>query len=116
MKALHLLLILLLVSVYKSDECSSAKPTKASDCYNLPVYEDYHKCCFYKRIFFIQGQKTNLTYCHHTTKEEYDNLRNIVKSHKDYIKANGGILNDFTWDCSSNYLYLSLFSLVILFI
>ena len=116
MKALHALLILVAISVYKADECSSAKPTKAKDCYHIPVLEDYHKCCFYKRNYFIQGQKTNVTYCHHTTKEEYDNLPNIVKSQKNFIKSNGGVLNDFEWDCSSNYLYISLLSLIVLFI
>ena len=52
--------------------------------------------------------------CMPMEQKTYDNFLDIYKSLKGSISASGGSYEKLEWDCSSNYLYISLLSLIIL--
>ena len=127
MKVIYCLLIIILASLYKAvdDErpkyCSDWRgenaPNETSQCFNLWINEsrtkEYIKCCYETRRYYFQGEYNNMTRCVPLTKEEYDTLPLRVKSGINYYKSMGGIPDRYEFNCSSNYLYLSLLSLII---
>ena len=52
--------------------------------------------------------------CELMTKEQFEKFVPIYKSKKSGITSNGGSVDTLEWNCSSNYLYISLLSLIIL--
>ena len=117
MKALNSLLVIILISLCKSpgeSDCQKTVPTKANDCYNLNVEANKYKCCYFRKKYTENGKLHNDILCSGVTEEEYNNMANKVKSEMDFIKSKGGIVETFIEDCSSNYLYISLLSLIIL--
>ena len=120
MKLIHVLLILLLAYLYNADACSErTDPTKASDCHGLDVNKDlgYIKCCYYNKRYFLNGNlAANSTQCIPKTQEEYDDLYKEEKSLRGQINALGGVIDSLVVDCSSNYLYISLLSLMVFLI
>ena len=112
MKVMYSLLIIILASLCKAiDEkpkyCSQWRgddaPHEPSDCFNLWINEsrttEDYKCCYETRQYYYKGEYYNSTRCVNLEKVEYDTLIPRVKSGVDY--------------CSSNYLYISLLSLII---
>ena len=47
------------------------------------------------------------------TQKEFDNFLPLYKSLKNYIVMQGGDYEKYDVDCASNYLYISLLSLII---
>ena len=127
MKILYTILIIILASLYKADDskpkyCSqwtrTYAPSQPSDCHNLWINETltpgyYYKCCYVAKQFYFNGDFNNKTSCTPMTKEIYDTLIPRVKSEYDYYKISGSVIDKFVTDCSSNYLYISLLSLII---
>ena len=120
MKLLHALLIILLAYLYNADPCTDKEdPTKAGDCTGLEVDKEkgYIKCCYYNKRYFVSGKLAeNTTKCVHKKQVAYDDLYKEEKSLKGAIKASGGVIDSLIVDCSSNYLYISLLSLIIFLI
>ena len=115
MNALSSLLVFILVSLCKSASvCKSTVPTQAKDCYNLPVDSNEYKCCYSHKIYTHKGKFHSDTLCDATNFEDYNNMVNKVKSEIGHIKSEGGIIEVYEVDCSSNYLYISLLSLIVL--
>ena len=126
MKVMYSLLIIILASSYKAiDEkpkyCSQCAgddaPHEPSDCFNLWINEsrttEYYKCCYETRQYYYKGEYYNSTRCVNLEKVEYDTLIPRVKSGVDYYKALGSVIDKYEFNCSSNYLYISLLSLII---
>ena len=128
MKVIYCLLIIILASLYKALEyeipkyCSDWKgdyaPKEPSNCSNLWINETttpdyYYKCCYENRQYYLNGQYNNITRCTPVTREKYDTLIQREKSEIDYLKTNGAVIDKLEFNCSSNYLYLSLLSLII---
>ena len=124
MKVIYCLLIIILASLYKAiDEDRLTKcenwvgddaPKQPSDCFNLWINKTkYHKCCYETRQYYYKGEYTNETRCLKLTKEKYDTLIPRVKSGVNYYKAMGSVIDKYEFNCSSNYLYISLLSLII---
>lgn len=110
MKTLCVLLVLTLIAQCLSTKCEDpTKPSKAEDCNNREFDSgEYYRCCFVEaKIKGIGEDKV----CGAVTKEQYDDI-------DDYIdKSNvGDIYEDFSIDCGSNYLVISILSLILLFI
>ena len=115
MNALSSLLVFILVSLCKSASvCKSTVPTQAKDCYNLPVDSNEYKCCYYHQIYTQKGKFHNYTLCDGVKEADYKNMANKVKSEIGYIKSQGGVIETYEIDCSSNYLYIYLLSLIVL--
>ena len=116
MKVIYCLLIIILASLYKALEyeipkyCSKWKgdyaPKEPSNCSNLWINETTTPDYYY-------GEDNNITRCTPVTREKYDTLIQREKSEIDYLKTNGAVIDKLEFNCSSNYLYLSLLSLII---
>ena len=127
MQILYTILIIILASLYKADDskpkyCSqwtrTYAPSQPSDCHNLWINETftpgyYYKCCYVAKQYYFNGNFQNETSCTPVTKEYYDTLIPRVKSELDFYKISGSVIDKFVTDCSSNYLYISLLSLII---
>ena len=127
MKLLYFLFIIILASIYAADDerpkyCSdwSGKdaPSQPSDCYNLWINESsiknyYFRCCYENRKYYFGGEYENKTRCRPITKEYYDTIVSREKSGLNYYKTLGGVIDNYEFNCSSNYLYISLLSLII---
>ena len=117
MKFLFVLLIIHLVSLYKAQSvlyCQNMpNPVRGKDCYYLTISTGDYKCCFIKMKFFINGDFVNQTACSPIDRHYYDNLDKMAKTQKAAIKKMGGIIESFDIDCSSNYLYIPLLSLML---
>ena len=109
MKALNLVLIALLFSQYICDADDSTEycgdeendPQKAEDCNNReisPKDEDGKYCCFMK---YNDG-----TECEVFSQDMYDKVEYMVKYDEDGLSI----------ECGSNYIMISLLSLILLFL
>lgn len=115
MKLLYTLLIILLISQCKADNCTNViSPTNPRDCIFQNVDSNYIRCCYFKIFAFQGGEMQKMTQCQHISQEYYDTLINRVKTQKAYIKANGGIIEEYELNCTSTYLYISLLLLMII--
>ena len=115
MNTLSLLLVIILVSLCKSESvCTLTVPMKAKDCYNLAVEKNEYKCCYFHQIYTQKGKFHNDTLCEGVKEADYNNMVNKVKSEIGYIKSQGGVIEAYEIDCSSNYLYISLLLLIVL--
>ena len=113
MKALNLVLIALLFSQYICDAddyteyCGHEEndPQKAEDCNNRkisPNSEDGKYCCFIK--------DNDGTECEVFSQEMYDKVEDLVESAEDAGQK------DVSIECGSNYIMISLLSLILLFL
>jgi len=127
MKVIYCLLIIILASLYKSLDYEIPKycsywedritPNDTNQCFSLWVNDsvtpNYYKCCYEIKKYYFEGKYHNSTNCIAVTKEHYDTIGLRVKSGIDYYKSMGGILEKYEFNCSSNYLFISLLSLII---
>ena len=116
MKALYALLAILLISHYKSEKCNSQTiPSKVKDCLDRDLEKGGYKCCM-MNIEIKEGvEGNNKTYCVSLKKSEYED---IVKYMKDVVNNNGGneTIKDAKINCGSSYIFVSILSLILLFV
>lgn len=113
MKTYQAIAILILISyIYAASYCdnnAAASPTKAEDCTSHKANGGY--CCF------VKGTVGNT--CSGKGPNEYKYLKDYIKYLKKcYPSSDGDCVEykDFSIDCKSSYLVLSLFSLILLFL
>ena len=115
MKFFQAITILLLVSyVYMTDYCSKdvTSPTKTEDCTSVKAGEGY--CCFVKSNGKNRCEPIGPTF--------YKNIKDYAKFFKKCNLEKGDNEgdckedSDFSIDCKSSYLVLSLLSLLLLFL
>jgi hypothetical protein len=115
MKVLYALLIILLVSIYKAEKCKGSEPNQAIDChYREKSVENQYKCCYIYQKYFLLGTLEISKSCTPVTLDEFNNIKDLIKTLKEGIEKMGGIFDTLVFDCSSNYLYISLLSLMII--
>ena len=108
MKTLYALLIILLFAQIICDvyECENAKKKNADECNKINPGEDFYRCCFIKGKFGGKSREG----CTSVTKAEYDDIDDAIEA---YEKAGADI---DSLDCGSNYIIISLLSLILLFL
>jgi hypothetical protein len=113
MKFYQAITILILISYIYADVsyCDNApvSPTKTEDCTSHKANGGY--CCFVK-------EKSGND-CNSIGPNAYKYVKDYVKYYKKcYPKSDGDCeeYKDFSFDCKSSYLVLSLFSLILLFL
>ena len=124
-KALYLLLALLLLSKfncqseeeedYDEGECNSKI---SSGCENLKVGKGYYKCCLFEAEGdkeFESGSK-EIKNCMPITQTDYDKIKDYIKDYEKEAKEELNFEVDISIDCASNYVMISLLSLIILFL
>ena len=124
-KTLYLLLVLLLLSKFNcQDEEEGLDPGECDDdlssgCENLKVGKGYYKCCLFEaeadQAIDDDGSKT-IKSCFPITKADYDDIKDYIKNYENNVKNKENIEADVSIDCASNYVMISLLSLIILFL
>ena len=119
-KALFLLLAVLLVQYKCDDKTCGGFASGVGDCENLKFdeedEEEYYKCCFIENEYKYNGQKTTEKYCNPVTKDFYDDIKDRIKDYEKAQKEEGYSDIDVSIDCDSNYIMISLLSLILLFL
>ena len=125
MKVFAALLIVLLVSQYYCEKtCSSfVSANSYDDCKDLKLSSNGYRCCYLEYTYDYLGEKVTTKRCDDISKYYYDNLDDYEDTIEIIVDALGGNnVNVKTIDCGSkrtndsNYLVISLFSLILLFI
>ena len=125
MKVFAALLIVLLVSQYYCEKtCSSLVSANSyNDCKDLKLSSNGYRCCYLEYTYDYLGEKVTTKRCDDISKYYYDNLDDYEDTIEIIVDALGGNnVNVKTIDCGSkrtndsNYLVISLFSLILLFI
>ena len=125
MKVFAALLIVLLVSQYYCEKtCSSfVSANSYNDCKDLKLSSNGYRCCYLEYTYDYLGEKVTTKRCDDISKYYYDNLddyEDTIEIIVDSLGGNNVIVK--TIDCGSkstndsNYLVISLFSLILLFI
>ena len=97
----------LILSIYSSTLCGDEEATgsSAKDCQKYETDDEYPYCCFLKGTY----EGTSYETCASLTKQEYDNIKNTIKSYEDEDDLDVKKL-----DCKSFYLELSILSFILL--
>ena len=125
MKVFAALLIVLLVSQYYCEKtCSSfVSANSYNDCKDLKLSSNGYRCCYLEYTYDLLGEKVTTKRCDDISKYYYDNLddyEDTIEIIVDSLGGNNVIVKII--DCGSkstndsNYLVISLFSLILLFI
>ena len=120
-KTLFLILVILLLSKfycqddYTESECEKKEGAKKKkDCNGLGVSKNAYKCCYVKTEGSIKGQSLDDESCMEIDKESYDKIKEFIEKQEKDVKEAGGKLEVKKLDCSSNYLLISIMSLILL--
>ena len=115
MKFYQAITILILISyIYAASYCDAnvpQSPTKTEDCSSHKENSGY--CCF------VKYKGVNM--CEEVGPNKYKHLKDYIKFMKKCYPKSGDQddceeYKDFSFDCKSSYLVLSLFSLILLFL
>ena len=114
MKALYVLLILLLLSIYKAEDCSNKEATKDTDCTGLDPGSGVYRCCYQYVKGTVNDKDVEQKTCLPISKTDWDTIKDYVKKQKEESEKAGSKVSKYEINCSSNYLYISLLSLVLI--
>lgn len=109
MKTFTILILAILISFISTDDtkyCGLTTASSAKDCHDLTVQTGYKYCCY------VDGKDKDGNEskgCMPVTEENYKNIKDYIDSLKKL--STGGKINKF--DCNSNYLRISLISLLL---
>ena len=117
MKALYALLIILLISHYKSEKCNSQTiPSKVKDCLDRDLEKGGYKCCM-MNIEIKEGvEGNNKTYCVSLEKSDYENKVDFMNKEFKKYGLNVTTIKDAKINCGSSYIFVSILSLILLFV
>ena len=107
MKTLYALLIILLFAQIICDGCDGTVKKNADECNKINPAEGFYRCCFIKGK--LDGR--NWEGCTSITKAQYDDIDDAIEA---YEKEWGADIDSL--DCGSNYIIISLLSLILLFL
>ena len=114
MKTIHALLIVLLASLYNAAQnCTDIDADKPSFCHGLTLTTGQYRCCYIYAKAVLFGIESVSKKCTPVTKAEFDNIKQYEKASKEMIEKMGGKVLSLDINCFSNYLYISLLSLMI---
>ena len=120
-KTLFLILVILLLSKfycqddYTESECEKKEGAKKKkDCNGLGVSKNAYKCCYVKIEGSLEGKSLDYEGCSEIDKESYDKIKDLIEEREKDIKDKGGKYDIKKYDCNSNYLLISIMSLILL--
>ena len=125
-KAIYLLLLSLLLSqIYCQDTpdnykdyCGYEENDSVKDednCHNRKLSDGFYRCCFVEYEGTFEGEKREGKYCIPVTKEIYDKIDDFADAEEKDVEP-GDKIDDYSIDCASNYIMISLLSLILLFL
>ena len=103
---IFIILLVILLSQYEcSNECTGTGSSK-NDCNSRNLSGDEFRCCYYYWKFGGEEHKQ----CKALNKIGYENFKNYIKTYED-IKEKA---DEFSFDCNSNYIIISMLWLLLL--
>ena len=120
-KSLFLLLVIFLISqCYCQDgfdfldygDCYKEDVSKVKDCEGLSVGSSYYKCCLLESEGKINGEKKKEKVCEPVTEDNYKNIKDFIKTRKKLAEGLGAKDVKLSIDCRSNYIFISIVSLI----
>ena len=103
---MFIILVAILFSKYECvTECSGYGSNKA-DCNNRNLRASDFRCCYY--YYELAGREYKE--CVPISKVAYDDFKTFLKFYEKVIKA----ADEFSFDCTSNYIAVSMFWVVLL--
>ena len=107
---LFISLVSLYISVVPNKGCNEVtSPTSLNDCYNTTVRTGYYTCCYENYLVLSKSNPS----CVELTQENFTNIKEFMKQRQSKMHS----FTNYTLQCkvsSSNYLALSLLSLIFL--
>ena len=101
-------ILLVLKFNFVTNDCNGSG-SSVEDCQSKTLGTGEYKCCLYEAEY-DGGSGSG---CVGVTKEEYDDIDDYI----DKMEENSGLADpDIDVDCNSNYLLISLLSLILLFL
>ena len=114
-KNVFLLLAILLISHSYQSQCEDKMgPSNKKDCNSLQVNEGSYKCCYVHYKGEGDGIKGEYKGCEEINQENYNRIKDYIKDMEKEAKNDGGKLDVKKFDCNSNYLLISIMSLILL--
>ena len=112
-KLLYLLLFALIMQSYWDDDddgnvCAKDNPSGADDCEKLNAGEGYH-CCFWESEY--KGQTSKV--CAPVSNADYDDIKDYISKLEDKAEDDDA---ELSIDCISDYITISLLSLILIFL
>ena len=100
-------LFMSLLFIGTSKICDSVTPIEKKDCLYADIPTGYYRCCYIE-------YKTESTYkeCTSVTKNEFDNIKDLIKGLEKISKASGIKMDVKKLNCRSSYISLSFLSLL----
>ena len=102
---IFLILLVILLSQYECFECSGFGINK-KDCNERELRSGDYRCCYL--YYRHAGDETKK--CVPIDKIHYDDIKTYLKPYKEVKEAKG---SNFTFDCNSNYIIISMLWLVL---
>ena len=101
-------ILLVLQFNFVTNECDGSA-SSLEDCQKKTLGAGEYKCCFVE----YESDEGSGSGCEGLTQEEYDNIDDYI----DKAEENSGLSDiDIDIDCNSNYLLISVLSLILLFL
>ena len=112
-KSVFLLIAILLVAKFNCEDgddddeyCSGKVAKSVDDCQKLKLFTEdgveYKHCCFLE----AKHEGKDIKWCVPLTQKDYDEIDDYIDNQKTY--------SDVSLDCSSNYIIVSILSLILL--
>ena len=117
MKTLFSLLIIFFLFQYSKETACTSKlnPSAAKDCIEIELEGDEEKCCLFSYSTSDKVDTQPINSCIGLTEEQYEDINNYFKGKVEETNKTVNILKA-NIDCGSNYLIISILSLILLFL
>ena len=115
MKAYFFVILLGALAMYNCEECEGTG-SSLKDCKQRDIPEGAYLCCFAEFKITVMGMTQEGQQCGSLTKEQYDNLDRYMEDTRRQIESLGGKIDKYEIDCNSNYIIISMLSLLLLFL
>ena len=116
MKVLFYILIFVFLSQYSKETACTSKtdPSAVKDCTEIELEEDEEKCCYFHWSINSTTSKKEENYCMGLTAEQYEDIKTIIKNEVEKKEKDSTVQSYI--DCGTNYLIISILSLILLFL
>ena len=115
MKAYFFVILLGALAMYNCEACEGTA-SSLKDCKQRDIPEGAYLCCFADFKITLMGMTQEGKTCGSLTKEQYDNLDKYMEESSKEIEALGAKIDRYEIDCNSNYIIISMLSLLLLFL
>ena len=114
MKALYFVLALALLSMTFSRDCDYGEAKTAKECNEANFDKtQFHRCCFVDSRGTLNGEEKIVKNCVPLPKQDFDNIKDTVKKLEKNMEEENIKSPKVSIDCKSNYIALSILSLII---